>query len=335
LYATEDDQGLITLTGFDHASFKWILERFGPVYYNDSPYISDDGRIVAKTDPKKGRPRLLTAEDCLGLLLTWTRTRGSQFPLQMIFGVTGSPLDVYLKFARRIMIKILLQEELAQVRMPDEETVRAYQAAIKDKHPNLDGVWCTMDGLKLYIQAPPEDEKQSMFYNGWKCDHYVVNVFVFAPDGTIPCCTINVPGSQHDSTVADWGGIYNKLEDVYLATGNGKCSVDSAFAAAGNGHSVPRDDFLIKSGVKEFPRGTEAEVRLLMQIEKESTALRQASEWGIRAFQSSFPRTKDRFKYEELGERKRMIHLFVLLFNLRARLVGINQIRNTYKYIYV
>ncbi len=50
----------------------------------------------------------------------------------------------------------------------------------------------------------------------------------FCPDGTIPIAYVNIPGSAHDSQVADYGNIYNKLESVYEWDGT-KCTVDSAF----------------------------------------------------------------------------------------------------------
>jgi hypothetical protein len=46
--------------------------------------------------------------------------------------------------------------------------------------------------------------------------------------------------------------------------------------------------------------------------------------------QTSFPRLKDHFVYEESGERRIYLKILVLLYNMRARMVGINQIRNTY-----
>ena len=48
------------------------------------------------------------------------------------------------------------------------------------------------------------------------------------------------------------------------------------------------------------------------------------------SIQASFPRIKDRFIYEECGERRIVMKMFVLLYNMQARMVGINQIRNTY-----
>ena len=58
--------------------------------------------------------------------------------------------------------------------------------------------------------------------------------------------------------------------------------------------------------------------------------MRQSAEWGMRAFQSSMPRIKDRMKFEEHGERKVTLTVMILLYNLRARMIGINQLRNFY-----
>jgi hypothetical protein len=72
-----------------------------------------------------------------------------------------------------------------------------------------------------------------MFYNGWLHGHFVSTVFVFAVDGTIQICGLNAPGSMHDSTIADYTGVYDKLERVYEATG-GRVIVDSAFKLRNN-----------------------------------------------------------------------------------------------------
>ena len=58
--------------------------------------------------------------------------------------------------------------------------------------------------------------------------------------------------------------------------------------------------------------------------------MRQSAEWGMQAIQSSFPRLKDRFIYEEFGEQKIILKMMILLYNVRARLVGISQIKNMY-----
>jgi hypothetical protein len=43
-----------------------------------------------------------------------------------------------------------------------------------------------------------------------------------------------------------------------------------------------------------------------------------------------FPEGKDRFVYKERGEQRIVLKMFVLLYNMRARIVGINKIQNTY-----
>ncbi len=52
----------------------------------------------------------------------------------------------------------------------------------------------------------------------------MTNVFVFVPNGTIPNAFFNICGCVHDSQVAEWGGIYEKLESVYKSN-DGICVV--------------------------------------------------------------------------------------------------------------
>ena len=212
----------------------------------------------------------------------------------------------------------------AKIAIPSNEEIASYQEAVGAIYPLLSDVWSTMDGLKLYLQQSGNTEIQARFYNGWTHGHYVTSVFVFCPDGTIPIAFFNVPGSVHDSQVAHWGRVYDKLEAVYDETG-GKCTVDSAFGKVNK-------PFLIKSSqdylVSTMP--TCEEQRLDLQRKRQATSMRQAAEWGMRAIQSSFPRLKDTFVYEDTGERRILMKMLCLLYNLRARTVGINQIKNVF-----
>ena len=325
MYGAVNDAALITLTGLDFKSFEWLNRRFKLVFDSHTPFINENGMIAAlpEREKKRGRPRLISARDCLGLVLGWTRTRGSNMVLQIIFGMTSTSVSMYLRFGRRILIKVLTNEPSAAIRIPDDNTIRMYQQVIQERHPNLQGVWCTMDGLKLYLQQSGNACIQNNFYNGWTHDHYVSSVLVFCPDGTIPICCYNVPGSVHDSMVAEWGGIYKKLGKVHRRTG-GRCTVDSAFSK----RNFP---YLVKSAQNGGVGETPAEFAVNVRLNAEATSMRQSAEWGMtRALQSSFPRLKDRFIYEEFGERKIILKSILLLYNLRARKVGINQIKNTY-----
>jgi hypothetical protein len=63
---------------------------------------------------------------------------------------------------------------------------------------------------------------------------------------------------------------------------------------------------------------------------RQATSMRQTAGWGMGGIQSSFPRIHDKFVYETQGERRIICKTMILLYNLRARRVGINQIRNFY-----
>jgi len=315
VYESRSDQALITMTGLDFHTFHFLLHKFKPLYDNLSPH-SKDGLIVALRKDT-GRPRLMTSIDALGLVLTWTRTRGSTMVLQIIFGMTQSSVSEYLTFCTHILIHVLQGIPDSKIKRPSEEKIRQYQAAVYRRHPFLSDVWCTMDGIKLMLECAAEDDVQNRFYNGWTCDHYIGAILVFCPDGTIPMCCYNVPGTVHDSNIALLGNIYSKLETVYNQTG-AKCTVDSAFAR----NNYP---FLIKSCKPSLDMTIDE-----MEIAKDATSMRQSSEWGMRAFQASFPRIKDRITMEERGQRKLMMKLMILLYNLRTRRVGINQILNVY-----
>jgi hypothetical protein len=315
VYFSRNDQALITLTGIDFATFELILSR-GFEYYFDNYTPFKDGSVQRKLIDK-GRPRLMTAADGLGLILSYTRTRGSQDCLEMMFGLTGTTVSDYVRFLCRVLIVVLQQMEDATIKLPSEDEVSRFKDAVAHRHPNLEGVWCTMDGLKLLIECSGDSVVQNRYYNGWTCDHYIGAVFVFCPDGTIPICCYNVPGCVHDSNIATIGGIYDKLAKVHEQNG-ALCVADSAFSRA----NYP---FIIKSGNQ--PTGMSSSDAQLL---KEATSMRQSAEWGMRAFQSSFPRVKDRFPFEQRGERKVLMKMLILLYNLRARKVGINQIKNVY-----
>ena len=84
----------------------------------------------------------------------------------------------------------------------------------------------------------------------------------------------------------------------------GKCTVDSAFACM----SYP---FLIKSR-NPLPDMALNEI----EVVKDATSMRQSSEWGMQAFQASFPCIKDCITIEYRGQQKLKMKLLVHMYNL-------------------
>ena len=177
-----------------------------------------------------GCQHLLDAEGCLGLVLCWSHTRGAEWCLAVAFGLTGTHVSVYLRFGMQILVAILKADLKSEVCMPDAVEIALFKKAITVKHSLLVDCYCMVDGLKLYLQQAGDSIIQSRFYNGWKHNHYVTNIFAFALNGSIIACTLNAPGTWHDSTLAHWGSMYSKLQKCW-EDHHGKVLMDSAFAS--------------------------------------------------------------------------------------------------------
>jgi hypothetical protein len=217
----------------------------------------------------------------------------------------------------RIVISILSNHPLAQIRMPTADEVASLQQVTTEKYSSLPDVWGTCDRVKLHFESTTDPRIQRMYYNGWTHRHCVSNIFVFAMDGTIQICGLNAPGTMHDSSVSDYSFVYERLKLVYDLTG-GKVVIDSAFRAG-------TVDFLVKSA-QTVPMGNGiAAVRA-----RAATLIRQSAEWGMKQFQQSFLRIKDNISFETHGERRIILCLFVHLYNFITNCVGCNQIRSTF-----
>jgi len=115
----------------DCGTFEYLLSKFRPMYQRYSPY-SINGKIVRVViqDGMPGRPRFLDAAACLGLVLGYTRTRGSLFSLQMIFGASHSVLALFLRYSIKLLYKVLKEEPSARIDIPSVEEIRGYQEVI-------------------------------------------------------------------------------------------------------------------------------------------------------------------------------------------------------------
>ena len=122
LYKARDDQAMITSTGFDVLTFDYILGKFKETYYDYSPH-GEDGKIVKRSDDKRGRRRLVDAESCLGLYLVWTRTTCNLWVIQYIFNLSHQSLSIYIRYARRVLLQVLKYDENAIIRRPSVEEI--------------------------------------------------------------------------------------------------------------------------------------------------------------------------------------------------------------------
>ncbi len=75
---------------------------------------------------------MVQPEDCLGLVLVWTRTRGLLHVLQLVFGLTYSNLSVYLRFGMHIIVQTFRHNPLARVSTPLVEKIEPFKAAFAE-----------------------------------------------------------------------------------------------------------------------------------------------------------------------------------------------------------
>jgi hypothetical protein len=103
--------------------------------------------------------------------------------------------------------------------MPSTEKLQEYQRNIIAKYLALQDVYCFADGLKIGIQSTSNFVAPAIHYNGWTHGHYITNIFLFVPDGTLIGAAVNYPGSFHNLTVCTMGGLYDCLQGMYNLCG--------------------------------------------------------------------------------------------------------------------
>jgi hypothetical protein len=192
---------------------------------------------------------------------------------------------------------------------------------VRNREPEAIDVIGFTDGLTILCECSDDPDVQNAYFNGYYHDTCCNNVFCFSPEGKIIYASINCPGSWHDSQVAA-----NLIQKVINEIGQYKICVDQGF---------PRGGELMDKFVG--PISKKRRKRLLReQLLRQSNvyaSLRQASEWGMRSLQGSFPRLKSRLCSDK-EKRKDIILSIILLHNFRTTHVGLNQIATVFNYHY-
>lgn len=73
----------------------------------------------------------MNATQCMGLVLASNRTRGSNMQICLLFGTTASVASLFLRFGRRLLLKVLSKDHRAVLKMPTIAEVQTYKKAFK------------------------------------------------------------------------------------------------------------------------------------------------------------------------------------------------------------
>jgi hypothetical protein len=217
------------------------------------------------------------------------------------------------------LLLVLRMHPMARMQMPTDAKMAELQEACAEKHDLLTDVYCVFDGVKFYFEATEDLDEQCMYYNGWKCDHFVGNLFVCSLDGLIIASILWMRLVRFMTLpLPSW-------VDCMI------CSIKYTFGQVESAASIllfVQNQILSWSSLAK----TSSVLVVLKQLflAEQATSLRQAAEWGMRAIQGSFPRLKDGIHYKTNGEWRVFLQLLTLLYNYQTNMVGLNAITNTY-----
>ena len=271
-----DESSFLHMTGFTRHAF-YLLR--------DALFSKDELRNLVLGKRKRGRPQLLNPDAKVGLLLFYIgSTMGIKW-ICMIFGITPSTCSHFINAMLTRACNKLAMHPFARVQFPDRDKMAQFAEQIKLREPSIDDVIGFMDGLSLATQCTSERMAQNAMYCGYDCDTMVNNIFIYGPDGKVFFCAINYPGSWADGAVTR-----NFLPFLRGKIGQYKIVVDQGFPRSGDAYGVLVGP-LTKKGARKLHASVQAEMIHRSNI---YVSLRQASEWGMRALQGSFPRFKSR-----------------------------------------
>lgn len=135
--------------------------------------------------------------------------------LRLLFSITSSSCYVMIRFARRLVLHILQQDQAAAVRIPTKEAHTSFCQPIALRHALLTNVYETIAGLKLHLEQSGDVVVENMFHYGWNYGHYVTIVLAFAPNGGIFACAIKASFTMQKSTNSEMRCMYGKLNELY------------------------------------------------------------------------------------------------------------------------
>ena len=184
LYENHEDRTFITTMGVDTSTFHSILEvGFGHLWYT-RPIIRPDMRTAIHARAGK---RSLDAAGGLGLVLHWLSSTMQQVSLQQIFALVPSTVSRYLRFALSILLEVLRQMPHAAITWPQGDEFLELSGYVSIRHPLLQGVFGSIDGLNLPCQVSSDVEMENATYNGWLHSHFISSVIVFSSKGSCLC----------------------------------------------------------------------------------------------------------------------------------------------------
>ncbi len=304
-----DAESFLLMTGVTREVFLMLLK----VLYSPTEIQHHSTCLFGRV----GRPRSLMIHAELGMFLFFIGSTMNIKHLCLLFGTTPNVCSQTVRRMLKQVPRNLRNNEFAKVVFPNNERMAQFAAMVQNSEPVAHDVIGFLDGVSLHSECSSDTLEQNAMYNGYHADTMVNNIIVYGADGKVIMCALNFPGSSHDGSLCT-----NILPILREKIGVFKICVDQGFPRRGDAL-----DILVGPVSKRSARSLSPLLRdYILRLSNVYVSLRQASEWGMRCLQGSFPRIKRRLPSEKV-KRKRMIESIVLLHNYQTHFVGRNQIR--------
>jgi hypothetical protein len=233
----------------------------------------------------RGRPRLLGPDGYLGLILFYLGSTMINKHLCLIFGTTPSVCSRAINWMLRKIVRALRNHPFARVKFPNRDKTREYAAMVQVRETLVDDIIGFMDGISFPAECTDDCITQNAMYCGYNCDTMVNNVFAYDPDEKVFFAAINFPGSW-----ADGSSTSRFLHQMKRRMLSYKICNDQGFPQSGDAYGT-----FVGPITKRAARCLHHDVcNYLLLILNVHTLLHQASEWGMRGLQGTFPRCKKR-----------------------------------------
>ncbi len=272
LYQSADPVSFLHMTGLTRPTFVMLLD-----YLFDLEDIARHCRC--------GCPCSLGPEGYLGLLLYYLGSTMQYKHLCLIFGITPSVCSCVINTMLKKVVRRIRSHPFAQVKFPDAAKMREFADMVQEQELLVSNIIGFMDSISFPAECTDERVEQNAYYCGYDCDTMANNVFAYGSNGKVFFAAINFPGSWAvgSLTAHFLGHLKAKIRDY-------KICVDQGFPRSGDAYGT-----LVGPVTKRAMRCLHCGIRdYLFWISNVHTSLRQASEWGMRGLQGTFPRCKKR-----------------------------------------
>jgi hypothetical protein len=227
----------------------------------------------------------------------------------------------------RMSSKAIAGSSICLGQIPDEEKMRQFTDMVQPQEPTISDIIGLMDGVLFAVECTDKYIEQNAFYCGYNCDMTINNVFAYCPDGKAFLCVINFPGSWVDGS----------LTARFLHQLKSKISlciifVDQGFPWSGDAYGVSVGP-ITKRAVRCLHHNIPDYFLWIGYIH---TLLCQASGWGMRGLQGTFPQCETRLPSDS-EQCHLMLEAIVLIHNFCTEYVGCSQIKTVFhpKYAWV